>query len=109
MDVVPNETSATNDLANLASRQRRGKRRKTHERAHLEDTVRLNRVDADLGKVARAREVAPVLHISRTCPEGGVDRLERGERRGLKALRDVDLLEDLPEDSKVVRQRFAVC
>ncbi len=69
---------------------------------HLEDTIRLKCVDADLGEIARARKLAPVLRVPCTRPESGVDGLEGGERRGLEALRDVDLLEDLAEYGKVV-------
>ena len=42
-------------------------------------------------------------------PETRVDGGERAERRWLKVLCDVDLLEDLPEYSEVVCQGFAVC
>ena len=78
-------------------------------KAHLEDTIRLERVDANLGEIPRLHKVTPVLRAACPGPERRIHGLEGGEGRGLKALRDVDLLEDLPEDSKVVRQRFAVC
>ena len=78
------------------------------QQTHLEDTVRLNRVDPNLGQVSRPRKLAQVLRAGCPRPQSRVHRLEGSQRRGLQTLRDVDLLEDLPEDSEVVGQGFAI-
>ena len=77
-------------------------------KTHLEDTIRLERVDANLGEIPRLHKVTPVLRAACPGPERRIHGLEGGEGRGLKALRDVHVLEDLTEDSEVVNQRFAV-
>ena len=74
----------------------------------LEDTIRLERVDANLGEIPRLHKVTPVLRAACPGPERRIHGLEGGEGRGLKALRDVNLLQELTSDGEIVKQWFTV-
>ena len=110
LDVVSYKASPSNDLSNLRDSQCTPSRSRRDGTAstHLEDAVRLQSVDTDLGVLATAEDLPPVPGVAGARPYCVVRVLDGGKGRRLQALCDVDLLEDLPEDSEVVRQRFTV-
>lgn len=115
LDVVSYKTSSPDDLANLekirvssASQYMAERTKGTGCTAHLENTVRLHSVQADLGPLARANGLPPVRRIP-GAREDSAPRVGEGvEGRRLQTLGDIDLLQELACHRQVVHNRLTV-